>query len=312
MQEASISSNVGSRGYPGHQAKIRHGGSSWRRATSSSVWSAAARPPRRRRRARLRSATASYSACQLSRSPGTIHAAPWKYSLIAPPPSCVSPRARRNWCDIQGAPANAASHTARNAALDRSPLRQSASPRSPSRSSPFSVGPMMSAKRQPGKRLERAANCLNSGAHPEPEGGHDTKAEQLGRTEPARRRRAGGPCRREHPSRPYDPGHTVAGRRGPRRMLGKPDLKIENGRTLPSLTTLHRIADALQTTVGRLCATADPNNGVVGVVAWTWDAGAVAPAPAVVQAMRTEIGHPSFSIRLSAWTAVSGSSTVSG
>lgn len=39
--------------------------------------------------------------------------------------------------------------------------------------------------------------------------------------------------------------------------------KIENGRTLPSLTTLHRIADALQTTVGRLCATADPNNGVV-------------------------------------------------
>lgn len=39
--------------------------------------------------------------------------------------------------------------------------------------------------------------------------------------------------------------------------------KIENGRTLPSLTTLHRIADALQTTVGRLCATADPNDGVV-------------------------------------------------
>ncbi len=39
--------------------------------------------------------------------------------------------------------------------------------------------------------------------------------------------------------------------------------KIENGRTLPSLTTLRRIADALQTTVGRLCATADPNDGVV-------------------------------------------------
>lgn len=39
--------------------------------------------------------------------------------------------------------------------------------------------------------------------------------------------------------------------------------KIENGRTLPSLTTLHRIADALQTTVGRLCATRDPNAGIV-------------------------------------------------
>jgi transcriptional regulator with XRE-family HTH domain len=39
--------------------------------------------------------------------------------------------------------------------------------------------------------------------------------------------------------------------------------KIENGRTLPSLTTLHRIADALQTTVGRLCATANPNDDVV-------------------------------------------------
>ncbi len=39
--------------------------------------------------------------------------------------------------------------------------------------------------------------------------------------------------------------------------------KIESGRTLPSLTTPHRIADALQTTVRRLCATADPNDGVV-------------------------------------------------
>jgi len=39
--------------------------------------------------------------------------------------------------------------------------------------------------------------------------------------------------------------------------------KIENGRTLPSLTTLHRIAEALQTTVGRLCAVADTRGGVV-------------------------------------------------
>ena len=39
--------------------------------------------------------------------------------------------------------------------------------------------------------------------------------------------------------------------------------KIENGRVLPSLTTLHRIANALQTTVGRLCATVDPDAGVV-------------------------------------------------
>jgi transcriptional regulator with XRE-family HTH domain len=39
--------------------------------------------------------------------------------------------------------------------------------------------------------------------------------------------------------------------------------KIENGRTLPSLTTLHRIAEALQTTVGRLVATVDPHHGVV-------------------------------------------------
>jgi len=39
--------------------------------------------------------------------------------------------------------------------------------------------------------------------------------------------------------------------------------KIENGRTLPSLTTLHRIAEALQTTVGRLCAVADTREGVV-------------------------------------------------
>ena len=47
--------------------------------------------------------------------------------------------------------------------------------------------------------------------------------------------------------------------------------------------------------------------GTGGVVAWTWGAGAVAPAPAVVQAMRTEIGRPSSSIRLSAWTATSTS-----
>ena len=39
--------------------------------------------------------------------------------------------------------------------------------------------------------------------------------------------------------------------------------KIENGRALPSLTTLHRIADALQTTVGRLCAAPDGRQGVV-------------------------------------------------
>ncbi len=39
--------------------------------------------------------------------------------------------------------------------------------------------------------------------------------------------------------------------------------KIENGRALPSLTTLHRIADALQTTVGRLCAAPDARGGVV-------------------------------------------------
>ena len=36
-----------------------------------------------------------------------------------------------------------------------------------------------------------------------------------------------------------------------------------------------------------------------GAVAWIWDAVAVAPAPAAVQAMRTEIGLPSSSIRLS-------------
>ena len=35
--------------------------------------------------------------------------------------------------------------------------------------------------------------------------------------------------------------------------------------------------------------------------------GAVAPAPAVVQATQTEIGRPSSSIRLSAWTATSTS-----
>ncbi len=39
--------------------------------------------------------------------------------------------------------------------------------------------------------------------------------------------------------------------------------KIENGRTLPSLTTLHRIAEALETTVGRLCATSDARQDVV-------------------------------------------------
>ena len=39
--------------------------------------------------------------------------------------------------------------------------------------------------------------------------------------------------------------------------------KIENGRALPSLTTLHRIADALQTTVGRLCAAPDARGGTV-------------------------------------------------
>ena len=42
-------------------------------------------------------------------------------------------------------------------------------------------------------------------------------------------------------------------------------------------------------------------------VAWTGDAGAATPAPAVVQATRTEIGRPSSSIRLSAWTATSTS-----
>ncbi len=44
-----------------------------------------------------------------------------------------------------------------------------------------------------------------------------------------------------------------------------------------------------------------------GRVAWTGDAGAVAPAPAVVQATRTEIGRPRSSMRLSAWTATSTS-----
>ncbi len=39
--------------------------------------------------------------------------------------------------------------------------------------------------------------------------------------------------------------------------------KIENGRALPSLKTLHRIADALQTTVGRLCAAPDGRDGIV-------------------------------------------------
>ncbi len=44
-----------------------------------------------------------------------------------------------------------------------------------------------------------------------------------------------------------------------------------------------------------------------GVVAWSWDADAATPALAVVQAMRMEIGRPSSSIRLSAWTATSTS-----
>ena len=39
--------------------------------------------------------------------------------------------------------------------------------------------------------------------------------------------------------------------------------KVENGRALPSLTTLHRLAAALQTTVGRLCATPDAGDEVV-------------------------------------------------
>jgi len=42
-------------------------------------------------------------------------------------------------------------------------------------------------------------------------------------------------------------------------------------------------------------------------VAWTGDAGAATPAPAVVQATRTEIGRPLSSMRLSAWTATSTS-----
>ena len=42
-------------------------------------------------------------------------------------------------------------------------------------------------------------------------------------------------------------------------------------------------------------------------VARTWVADAATPAPAVVQAIRTEIGRPSSSIRLSAWTATSTS-----
>jgi transcriptional regulator with XRE-family HTH domain len=39
--------------------------------------------------------------------------------------------------------------------------------------------------------------------------------------------------------------------------------KIENDRALPSLTMLHRIATALQTTVGKLCATAAVTDNVV-------------------------------------------------
>ena len=43
------------------------------------------------------SATFSHSTCQLSASPGFMRLAAWKHSLTAPPPSCVSPSARRNW-----------------------------------------------------------------------------------------------------------------------------------------------------------------------------------------------------------------------
>lgn len=39
--------------------------------------------------------------------------------------------------------------------------------------------------------------------------------------------------------------------------------KIENDKALPSLTMLHRIAEALGTTVGRLCAQPDEADGVV-------------------------------------------------
>ena len=39
--------------------------------------------------------------------------------------------------------------------------------------------------------------------------------------------------------------------------------KIENDRTLPSLTMLHRLAAALQTTVGQLCSEPGPEAGVV-------------------------------------------------
>jgi len=42
-------------------------------------------------------------------------------------------------------------------------------------------------------------------------------------------------------------------------------------------------------------------------VAWSRRVGAVTPAPLGVQAMRTEIGRPSSSMRLSAWTATSTS-----
>jgi len=51
-------------------------------------------------------------------------------------------------------------------------------------------------------------------------------------------------------------------------------------------------------------------NALIGTgyrVAWTGDAGAITPAPAVVQAIRTEIGRPNSSMRLSAWTATSTS-----
>jgi hypothetical protein len=43
----------------------------------------------------------SHSACQLSASPGFMRLAARNTSLTAPPPSCVSPRARRNWYDMK-------------------------------------------------------------------------------------------------------------------------------------------------------------------------------------------------------------------
>jgi len=65
-------------------------------STPSRVCTLPAASPRRPR-ARLRSAVRNHSSCQLSASPGVMRPAAWKHSLIAPPPSCVSPSARRNW-----------------------------------------------------------------------------------------------------------------------------------------------------------------------------------------------------------------------